>query len=135
VSRNLLTLISLLLFATGFSFAQSEIIVFEEKVQRFGKVEEGETVLLQYSFLNIGNVPLFFNSYHVNCICTTVALPETPIHPDSSGIIYLTFDTNGKFGYQERNVTLQSNVGKSTLVFKGVVKGSKSTKASYRETH
>lgn len=105
---------------------------FSEKVQKFGKVVEGEDVVLTYTFMNEGEEPIIINEAKVNCTCTKVDFPKTPINPKKVDQIKVTFQTKSKIGYQERKVELITNKGSVEISFKGVVKATEETKDKYK---
>lgn len=133
----------LLIMVASFSFCQtSDNIQFDKKTQKFMRVDEGHQITLTYNFTYNGNIPLSIIPPKVDCSCTEVILPENKIEPNSTNIITIKFDTKGKIGYQEREVILQftsdamdSRSIDVTLIFKGVVKASKATKAAYKNNN
>ena len=122
----------MLLTVSGFIFSQEAPLKFSEKAQKFGKVIEGEVIVLKYTFMNEGEEPVLINEAKVNCTCTVVDFPETPINPKKVGQITVTFNTESKIGYQERKIELITNKGKAEISFKGVVKATKETKTEYK---
>lgn len=90
-------------------FGQEAEFHLEEKVFKFPKTEEG--VLLEHSFTitNTGDAPLVISDYKVSCPCTKAILPESPIAPGESFDLKVTFDTNGKYDFQDRTVYLITN--------------------------
>ena len=118
---------------SGFVFSQNAPLKFEHKVQKFGKVEEGQDINLVYTFVNMSENPVLINETKVNCTCTKVEFPKAPINPGGSGTIDVSFNTLGKIGYQERKVEIITNGGIAEIIFKGVVKASKESKDKYKE--
>ena len=106
-------LISLLILNSALSFSQQAEFKFNEKVQRLGKVEEGSIKTTSFTFVNKGDAPLIIQDYKVACACTIVKFPDKPILPGSEGIIHVSFDSDGKIGYQDRTITIFSNAAKS----------------------
>lgn len=131
----------LLILVASFSFAQtSDEIKFENKVQKFRRVDEGHQITLTYNFTYTGKFPLSIITPQVDCSCTQVILPEKKIQQNSSHFIKVKFDTKDKIGYQEREVLLQfvsdmmdSRSIDKKLIFKGVVKASQATKEVYKQ--
>ncbi|MEQ9064195.1 MAG: DUF1573 domain-containing protein [Vicingaceae bacterium] len=120
---------------SGFVLSQSAPIKFSDRVQKFGKVDEGVDVTLKYTFMNEGKQPILINDAKVNCSCTVVDFPKTPIGPAKFGQIVVTFHTEAKIGYQERKIDLSTNLGSSQIVFKGVVIAKEETVDKYKATH
>ena len=106
-------LISLLILNSALSFSQQAEFKFNEKVQRIGKVAEGDLITTSFSFINKGDAPLVIQEYKVACTCTVVDFPDKPILPGSEGIINVSFDSKGKIGYQDRSISIISNAAKS----------------------
>ena len=120
--------LSLILFiVSGFVFSQNAPLKFDHSVKKFGKVDEGVKVEIEYIFVNNGEKPLIINDTKVNCACTVVDFPKSPIKPNEKGAINVSFDTHGKIGYQERKIEIITNQGTTTIVFKGVVKATEET--------
>ena len=133
--------LSLLLFlVAGFSFSQtSDNIIFEKPTQKFMKVDEGHQITLTYNFTYNGKIPLQLISPKVDCDCTSLEIPEENIIQSNPYKIIVHFDTKDKIGFQERPIHLtflskeNSNLKiNKTIIFKGMVKASKETKAKYK---
>ena len=105
---------------------------FSEPVKKFGKVAEGEKVVLTYNFMNRSDSPVVINEAKSNCTCTHVDFSRSPINPEKVGQIVVTFNTEAKIGYQERKIELITNQGSSEISFKGVVKATEQTKETYK---
>ena len=131
----------LLILVASFSFAQtSSDIKFKKTTQKFMRVDEGHQITLNYVFIYSGEIDLSIIPPKVDCSCTTVILPEGKIQPNSTNVITIKFDTRNKIGYQERKVVIQfvsdamdSRSIDKKLIFKGVVKATKSTKEAYKK--
>lgn len=81
----------------------------------FADVKEGEQLSHSFEFINSGNVPLIISDFKVACSCTKAIFPKEPILPGQKSEIKITFDTNGKFGFQDRIVKVYSNANKSPI--------------------
>ena len=75
----------------------------------FGEVNEGEK--LEYTFLikNTGEANLVISSAKTSCGCTVPKFPKEPILPNQQSEITVVFNTKGKFGKQNKTVTLLTN--------------------------
>jgi len=143
MKRNLfrLSLSLLLILAASFIFGQStDDIVFEKTVQKFRKVDEGHQLTFTYNFTYTGKEKLTIIPPKVDCSCTKVILPESKIEEGKAYSIIIKFDTNGKIGWQEREIIIQfvsDNMDSTSinrkLIFKGTVKASKATKEAYKK--
>lgn len=86
---------------------------FEKKVKKFPPTEEGVTLSHDYHFTNTGDQPLIITSYKVACECTQVEYPKEPVLPGESGIVKMTFNSEGKLGWQYRSIQLFANTKKN----------------------
>lgn len=94
-----------------------------DSLQNFGKVADGEKVMISFHFKNTGNKPLIITNVAAGCGCTVPEKPEAPIAPGEEGMIKAEFNSAGKVGQVSKNVsvtcnTLQQNY---TLLFEGEV--------------
>jgi len=133
----------LLLTVASFYFAQTPSdIKFDKTTQKFKKVDEGHQITLTYVFTNTSNYTLTLVPPKVDCSCTVVIIPENKIQPHSSDTITVKFDTKDKIGYQDRDILLkfipkenpQSPID-TKITFKGMVKTTKESKATYKKEH
>ena len=86
----------------------AEFYFYKAKV-KFPDTNEGVLIEHDYKFKNTGDQPLIINKYEVSCSCTKITYPKEPIMPGNEGLIHMTFDTNGKYGYQYRKINVYSN--------------------------
>ena len=100
-----------LLFSFVF-FAQSKVKL-ENKVNKFPKTKEGIKLKHIYRLTNTGDSPLLLENYDVACECTKAKFPKTPILPNKTVDVVVTFDTKHKIGWQDRIITLYSNAENS----------------------
>lgn len=84
-------------------------ITFDEVTFDFGKVEHGERVKHIFRFTNTGNEPLVLSNAKGSCGCTVPSWPKEPIAPGETGAIVVEFDTKGKTGRQNKQVTITAN--------------------------
>jgi hypothetical protein len=82
---------------------------FEKLIYDFGAIEEGEKVEYSFKFKNEGKTPLIISNATATCGCTVPETPTAPIKPGESGIIKVVFDSSGKEGMQDKQVTITSN--------------------------
>jgi len=114
--------ISFLFLVISFSSVSQEIR-FKSMKQNFGFVHEGDTVKINYELKNIGDKSLRIIDYEVECGCTVMEKPITPIAPGETYTLKITFDTHQKYDRQDRTIKVISNAtnSPSVLRFKGVV--------------
>ncbi len=91
---------------------------FQDTVHDFGKIVDGEKVSFAFRFKNVGNGELIIRSANGSCGCTVPEWPKDPIKPGGTGIINVTFDSEGREGSQHKSVTLISNTIPNTTELK-----------------
>lgn len=82
---------------------------FEKESHDFGKIKEGDKVSYDFKFTNTGKSPLIITNARATCGCTTPTWPKTPVKPGESGIIAVTFNSAGKSGLQDKQITITAN--------------------------
>lgn len=93
---------------TVFSFTEKPVFQFQDSPQ--------DTLLShEYSFTNVSSQPLIINKYEVSCSCTHAYFSQQPILPNQKSTIKVTFDTSGKYGYQDRTVQIYNNLTKKPV--------------------
>ena len=103
----------LLILNSALAFSQvAEFNFLDKTTVKWGKVHEGEQLVHYFVFENTGEVPLIIEDAQVACPCTKVDFPKEPVAPGASDSIKVSFDTNGKFYYQDRTVILSANTKK-----------------------
>lgn len=130
-------ILSLLLVSGIKSFAQDKKVLdnignensaqasfkFESEEFNFGTIEQGESVTHEYKFVNTGNEPLIISKAEGSCGCTVPIFSKEPILKNQSGTIKVTFNSSGKFGIQDKTVTITSNAKQNPMILhvKGTV--------------
>jgi len=102
----------LLLAASGNVSAQltGAVIAWEKSTFDFGDVVQGEKVEHTFKFKNTGNEPLVITNVQVTCGCTTPkGWNRDPILPGQESEITVGFNSSGKYGKQEKVITIVSN--------------------------
>jgi hypothetical protein len=107
------SLFILLYSALAFS-QEAEFSLLERKTIKFPDTKAGETLEHTFNFKNTGKQPLVIEGYEVECDCTKLIFPEKAILPGESGELKLTFDTSGKYYFQDRSVLINMNTKKQT---------------------
>ncbi len=85
------------------------VFQFAEEIHDFGKIIQGEKVSYSFKFKNVGKSDLIITDARGSCGCTIADYPKTAIAPNGEGTIDVTFNTEGKKGFQNKTVTLISN--------------------------
>lgn len=94
-----------------------------DSVQNFGKVTDGEKVVITFHFKNTGTNPLVIANVTASCGCTVPAKPEEPIAPGQKGKITAEFNSVGRVGKASKylNVTCNTKDQVVNLLFEGEV--------------
>jgi hypothetical protein len=94
------------------------VITFTETDHDFGRIIEGETVSYSFNFTNTGKSDLIIAEVSTSCGCTVPSYPTTPIKPGEKGAVKIAFNSNGRRGYQSKNVLVTSNTQPNTNVIR-----------------
>ena len=100
------------------------VIKFEKDIFNFGEIEEGESITVDFKMTNIGSAPLLIRSAKGSCGCTVPDnWPKEEIDVGEEAVITVTFNSKGRTGKQQKNVTLVTNCIPSVkvLTIKGTV--------------
>jgi len=101
---------------TATAKADPAIIKFNEESYDFGKIKEGEKVTHVFKFYNGSMQPLIITNAVASCGCTTPTWPKTPVLPGKEGEISVTFDSAGKQGLQDKQITVTANTDPAQTV-------------------
>ena len=95
-----------------------------DSVYNFGTIAEGEQVTYSFRFKNSGAKPMVITNTSASCGCTVPEKPEKPIMPGQTGSIKVVFNSKGKLGHNEKNITVMANTKPAfpLLVLTGDVK-------------
>ena len=94
---------------SAFGFGQMAEFFVDKATYKFPKSLEGEILEHAYTIVNKGDVPLILEDYKVACPCTKVDMPKDPILPGKSFDLKVTFDTKGKYYFQDRIIYVKAN--------------------------
>ena len=89
---------------------------FTDTVHDFGKMMQGEKVSFAFRFTNSGTGDLVIRAAQGSCGCTVPEWPKEPVKPGEGGIINVTFNSEGKEGFQNKTITLIGNTIPNTYV-------------------
>lgn len=95
--------------ATGSATSDGPTMKFEYITHDFGKIQMGDKVTYKYNFTNAGKGPLIITDAVASCGCTIPTWPKAPIKPGDSGQIVVTFNSAGKKGLQDKQITITAN--------------------------
>jgi len=82
---------------------------------QFPDTLEGKQLSHAFKFKNTGSEPLVITDFKVACSCTKAIFSKAPILPNETSEIIITFDTKGKYGYQDRVIKIFSNAEKNPI--------------------
>jgi Protein of unknown function (DUF1573) len=95
---------------TATAQTKGPILTWEKSTHDFGDLAQGDKVEHVFKFKNTGNEALIITNVQVTCGCTTPrGWARDPIAPGQSGEITIAFNSLGKFGKQNKVVTVISN--------------------------
>lgn len=89
--------------------ANAPVIKLDKDTHDFGKIKEGEKVTYAFKFVNSGKSPLIIKDAVATCGCTTPEWPKAPVQPGAAGEIEVTFNSAGKVGLQDKQITVTAN--------------------------
>jgi len=89
--------------------ADAPVMKFEKDTHDFGKIKRGDKVTYDFKFVNTGKSPLIITDAVATCGCTKPEVPKAPIKPGESGNVHVTFDSAGKLGLQDKQITVTAN--------------------------
>ncbi len=89
--------------------ADLPVMKFERETHDFGKIKSGESVHYDFKFTNTGKSPLIITNATATCGCTRPEYPKTPVAPGASEVIKVTFNSTGKMGLQDKQITVTAN--------------------------
>jgi hypothetical protein len=103
------------------------IMTFDENIHDFGMLVDGEVVTYKFKFKNTGKGDLIISGASASCGCTVPSYPKEPLSPGAESAIDVQFNSSGKVGTFEKNVTITSNTIPTQiyLVIRGEVKEKK----------
>lgn len=105
------------------SSKEAALIEFDKTVFDFGTVEEGAVVDVEYTVTNPGKTDLVILKASPSCGCTVPSWPKEPIKPGESAKVLAKFNSAGRAGKANKNITLFTNTekGREVLTLKGTV--------------
>jgi hypothetical protein len=94
------------------------VAVFNATTHDFGVIKEGDVVEYSFSVKNTGEAPLLIENARPSCGCTVPDWTKTPIPPGGTGFVKAKFDSNGKPGMQNKNITVSANTWPAQTVLR-----------------
>ncbi len=102
--------------ANQVSSGASGAFEFNKTTHDFGDIQQGETVETTFEFTNSGDAPLIITKAVGSCGCTVPEWPREPIAPGASASMKVSFNSAGKRGMNNKNVTITANTVPPTTV-------------------
>jgi len=87
----------------------------------FGTLQEGDAAEAEFEFKNTGKEPLIIQNVHPSCGCTVPSWSKEAVAPGKKGVIKASYGTKGRVGAFNKNITVTSTAGTTTLWIKGNV--------------
>jgi hypothetical protein len=94
---------------TAVSATNAPIMKFADVTHDFGKIKQGDKTSYDFKFTNTGKSPLIVTNAVASCGCTTPEWPKEPVLPGKDGKISVTFNSAGKSGLQDKQITITAN--------------------------
>ena len=85
------------------------ILAFADTLHDFGRVKEGEVVSFDFEFTNTGKKEILIDEAKASCGCTVPQYPQYPVLPGKKDKIKVTFNSQGKTGYNEKGIIIRTN--------------------------
>jgi len=82
---------------------------FTKEIHTFGEISEGEIVVCDFYYRNVGNANLIINAVESSCGCTAVSWSKKPLQPGGEAKLSVEFDSKGRHGKQYKAITIFSN--------------------------
>lgn len=93
-------------------------LVWENWEHDFGNVREGEVVSTDFKFYNYSDSVFKIENVQTSCGCTASEWPHEAIQPGDSGIVRVSFDSEGKRRKYEKVIAVYSTHGLYELLIK-----------------
>jgi hypothetical protein len=85
------------------------VMTFVEDSHDFGKINAGERVTYAFKFKNTGKSDLVISNVSTSCGCTVSSYPKQAIKTNEESTIDISFNSEGKHGFQTKTITVYSN--------------------------
>lgn len=92
------------------------VMTFSESEYNFGDIKQGDVVKHTFEFTNTGKTPLLIENATASCGCTVPQWPKDPVAPGAKGTIDVQFNSAGKSGVQNKQITITANTQPNTTM-------------------
>lgn len=101
--------IFLFFFVNSYAQVPGPRISAKNKIYSFGKIKEGDILMHDFVIFNSGDSLLQIYRIESSCGCTVAKLKNRNLKPNTSAIIHVEFNSEGKTGEQTKYVYIYSN--------------------------
>ena len=91
---------------------------FEDTLHDFGTMKEGEMAEYEFNYSNTGKKAIIINEAKGTCGCTVPEYNSSPLQPGEKSKMKVTFNSQGKRGFNEKTVSITTNGNPSTYTLK-----------------
>ncbi len=84
-------------------------LTFEAAEKNFGTADEGETVQIEFPFINTSDRTITISNIKASCGCTTPELAKKVFAPGEGETIHAAFNTKGRTGNQAKTITITTD--------------------------
>lgn len=97
---------------------------FTKEIHKFGEISEGEIVVCDFFFKNVGAKDLVIKNIETSCGCTVVKWDKKPVGIGEESHITVEFNSKGRYGIQYKVITIYCNTlsGTKELIITAQVK-------------
>ncbi len=82
---------------------------FSDTIHDFGRITEGEVLTCDFEFINSGKKDILISDAKASCGCTVPSFPQQPVRSGVKEKITVTFNSEGKTGYNEKLILVHTN--------------------------
>lgn len=100
------------------SLAELGHLVFSDTLHDFGNMKEGEIVEYNFEYTNTGKKDIIISEAKGSCGCTVPEFSKTPLKSGEKTSMKVTFNSQGKHGFNEKTVTITTNGNPSVYTLK-----------------
>ncbi|MDE5420257.1 DUF1573 domain-containing protein [Labilibaculum sp. DW002] len=82
---------------------------FTKEIHKFGKISQGEIVVHDFFFKNVGEKDLIITNIETSCGCAVAKWKKEPIKMGEESSISIEFNSKGRYGKQYKVITIFCN--------------------------
>jgi hypothetical protein len=82
---------------------------FSKEIHKFGTISEGEIVVCEFYFRNVGDANLIIKTIESSCGCTNIKWKKQPIKAGEESKITVEFDSKKRNGKQYKVLSIFAN--------------------------